>query len=86
MSEIRLTMGEVLTMIDTIAAAGNQQADGVHALGTTMAELDATAKSNLALANDNSRLIEDLMDLKGQLQSAVSVFQDADQTEKRAAA
>ena len=78
MSQIRATMGDVLAMIDTISTAGNQQAEGVRALGTTMTELDATAKSNLALATDNSRLIEDLLTLKTQLQSAVSTFQQAE--------
>ncbi|MDA8587317.1 methyl-accepting chemotaxis protein, partial [Rhodobacteraceae bacterium] len=75
MTEVRGTMSDVLTMIDSITTAGESQANGLRDLGSAMTELDTSAKSNLALATTNSGLTEDLMRLKTQLSNAVSVFQ-----------
>lgn len=72
--EIRHTMGDVLQMIDTIAQAGHQQASGVSELGTTMSELESSARSNLTLAKNNSQLTEQLIQLKAELSATVSDF------------
>jgi len=85
MSEVRDTMGDVLTMIDNITTAGESQANGLRELGTAMTELDASAKSNLALATTNSGLTDDLLKLKTQLSNAVSVFQVENATARIAA-
>ena len=85
MGEVRKTMSDVLTMIDNITTAGESQASGLRELGAAMTELDASAKSNLALATTNSGLTEDLLKLKTQLSNAVSVFQTNDTSVRFAA-
>lgn len=72
--EIRQTMGEVLQMIDSIAEAGQQQASGVTELGSTMSELEKSARSNLTLVKTNSELTEQLIQLKAELSATVSAF------------
>ncbi len=85
MTDVRKTMSDVLSMIDNITKAGADQANGLRDLGAAMTELDASARSNLALATTNSGLTDDLMGLKTQLSNAVSVFQN-DNTPARIAA
>lgn len=85
MNEVRNTMSDVLTMIENITNAGESQASGLRELGAAMTELDASAKSNLALATTNSGLTDDLLTLKTQLSNAVSVFQVENPTARIAA-
>lgn len=72
--EIRQTMGDVLSMIDNIAEASQQQASGVSDLGSTMSGLETSARSNLLLVKTNSELTEQLIQLKAELSATVSAF------------
>lgn len=74
MSDIHNNTRELLSMINAIAQAGDSQAENVRILGSAMAELDASVKSNLTLATNNSKLTSDLLDMKTQLADAVSIF------------
>lgn len=72
--EIRQTMGDVLDVIETIAQAGQKQANGVKSLGNTMADLEHSARSNLSLVKTNNDLTDQLIRLKADLASTVSLF------------
>ena len=73
---IQSTLEDVLTRIETVATAGEAQKLGVSSLEDAIQQLGVAAQSNLALAKENSDLMDTLSSLELRLTSTVSGFLD----------
>lgn len=70
--EMEKTIASVVSAIEGVNSAGQEQTRGVGVLNEAISRLERMAQSNVSLARNNSGLVDDLSDLEHRLAAAVS--------------